>query len=162
MFLRVLLVNAAVVTVLAHGIAWADPKPRGAKAADPNRVVELYRGKTQIWNVCGGGLYYGTNGQASAWCRKHKHIVALGTWRVDRNARVCREIIWHWPEGESIRSKSDGVVCIEHVVAPDGSIWRSWPDESEWWSMSGDRGLLKGDRFKSQKKRRARKMGLKL
>lgn len=153
-------VGAAVLVLLNSGAALADPKPQGAKPADPNTVAQLYGGKTQIWKGCQGGIYFGSGWEASAWCKKHSDNVGVGTWKVDGKARVCRDLTWYWPEGDSRGSKPDNLGCIEHVVAPDGTIWRSWPDENEWWSMSGDDSLVKGDKFKSKKRKNSKKLGL--
>ncbi|WP_170429784.1 DUF995 domain-containing protein [Ruegeria arenilitoris] len=113
-----------------------------------------------MWKGCEGGIYFGSGWQASAWCKKHSDNVVIGTWNVDRKARVCRELVWYWPKGDSVESELDELGCIEHVVAPDGQIWRSCPDDKEWWQATGDSNLVKGDKFKSKKRKNIRKLGL--
>ncbi|WP_425044047.1 DUF995 domain-containing protein [Primorskyibacter sp. S87] len=138
----------------------ADPKPKGATGASAQAVANLYGGMTQTWKTCQGGIYYGPNWEAQAWCGKNPDNVGIGKWRVDNKGRVCHDLTWYWPNSDGYGSKQDGGECISHVTDAEGNLWRSWPQDSEWWRATGSKSLNKGFTYKSKVRRAKRKMKL--
>ena len=134
---------AAKLTVAAllgaiPSLVLADPKPRSAKPVDPQKIAEIYAGNTDIWaNNCAGGIYYAPNQQARAWCGENSESLGAGQWKIDSNGRMCHQLSWYWPDGDGAGESPGDETCISHVVDRWGTIWRSWPDDPEWWQLAG-------------------------
>lgn len=154
-----------LATVLLAGtpaLVAADPKPQNAKPADPQTIANAFAGKTFKWKTCKGGIYYGANWQAQAYCNREGPAVGIGTWSVDANARICHALTWYWFEGDEVGSKSEPVTdrnCEEHLVDPSGRIWRSWGGETEWWDFPSSY-MKKGFLLKSKVTRLRKKLGV--
>lgn len=153
----------AVVAMLGSGMAIADPKPNGAKAADPQMIANFHAGKTHNWKSCKGGIYYGANWQAQAWCEKSGKSVGLGQWRVDARGQICHELTWYWKKGDGVGSKKGEVSkedCHEHVVDEIGTVWRSWGGEKDWWPLASNKSIVKGFKHKAKINRLRRQLGV--
>jgi hypothetical protein len=153
----------AGLLVLQSGVASADPKPPGAKYANPQIVANSVAGSTHLWKSCNGGIYYGGNWQAQAWCNKDGPSVGIGTWSVDRKGRLCYKLTWYWPKGDGLGSKSKPVTdkeCDDHLVSKDGTLWRSWGGEPDWWKFHSNPNRVKGFKYKSKINRLRKKLGV--
>lgn len=135
--------------VLSMSMAQADPKPVGAKAMDRQALANLYAGRTHTWKDCKAGIYYGGGWEAQAFCEKSGKAVGVGTWSVKAGGKLCRQLNWYWPEGGSVGTKAEEEKCVEHVVDSNGTVWRSWPDDADWWRFN-DKNTPKG--FKHKRK----------
>ena len=160
--LKLTILGVCTAFALSANTAIADPKPRGAKAADPNVVAKMYGGGTSIWKGCKGGIYYGAKWQAQAYCNKQGPSVGLGKWSVDRKGTVCWNLQWYWPQdGEYGTKKQDGKECIQHLVDKDGTMWRHWTsDGNNWWRVDPNDATEKGFKLKSKVNRVRRKIGI--
>ena len=157
------LLGAVAICTLALP-AMADPKPRGAKPADGQMIANIYVGKTQNWKTCKAGIYYGGKGKAQAYCHKEgdkEPGVGIGKWTVTRKGKVCADMIWYWREGDGYGSKpNDKPDCINHVVDKEGTIWRNWDGNKDWWRLDPKTGVEKGFKYKSKVNRLRRKLGV--
>lgn len=146
----------------------ADPKPRSAKPAPPQLIASIYAGNTDIWaEGCNGGIYYSSNRQARAWCGENSDSLGAGEWKVDPQGRVCHQLFWHWPDGNRAGKSLGEETCISHVVDRWGTVWRSWPNDPQWWPLAGKRsgikkysGMKKGYKFHSNVKEVRSRLGL--
>lgn len=160
------LLSLALATSLAlmpATVGSADPKPKGAKNAPAQVVANALAGKTSLWKSCKGGIYFGPNWQATAWCSKKGDAVGLGTWKVNSKGRVCHDLTWYWQDGNKVGSEHKPVTkenCDDHVIAPDGAIWRSWGGEKDWWKLTGSKSFVKGFKFKRKTSRLRKKLGV--
>ena len=119
------------------GGALADPKPKGAKAVDAQTVANMYGGKSLTWKGCKGGIYYGPNFEAQAYCNKNGKSVGVGKWNVSSKGSLCHNLTWYWPQDDGYGSKpQDKKECIHHLVDGDGQIWRNWSGNKDWWRMN--------------------------
>ena len=159
-------IKAGAVAVAICGLSTtlsADPKPAGAKNAPPQLVANSVAGKTHIWKSCKGGIYYGGQWQAQAWCERKGPSIGIGTWSVNSKGRLCHELTWYWPKGDGYGSKKEPVTdrqCDDHVVAPDGVLWRSWGGEKDWWKFDTNPNLVKGFKMKRKVTRLRKKLGV--
>ncbi|WP_291734551.1 DUF995 domain-containing protein [Leisingera sp. F5] len=160
MRLKLTIILAVTGTFLFTQNAIADPKPQNVKVTGAQDLANLYGGKTQIWKGCKGGIYFGANWEAQAYCAKHPDSVGLGKWRIDGKGRVCHEMNWYRAKDGEVASKEKKEECVSHVTAEDGIVWRSWPDDREWWKATNSPSLEKGFKFKSKVKRLRRKLKL--
>ena len=140
--------------------AFADPKPKGAKSASAQTVANHYAGKTHHWKSCKGGIYFGANWQAQAYCNKEGPSIGLGKWSVTKRGKICHELTWYWPKGDGHGSKVDKKDCTEHVVDANGEMWRSWQGEKDWWRSQYQKNLEKGFKHKSKINRLRKKLKL--
>ncbi|MBQ4806179.1 MULTISPECIES: DUF995 domain-containing protein [Phaeobacter] len=153
------LVAAALSCILPMAAA-ADPLPRSAKIASPQKIAKIYSGKTELWtNNCGGGIYFGPGGQARAWCADQSENLGAGTWSVDANGQMCQDLVWYYPSGRRAGASASDKSCISHVVDAWGVMWRSWPNDPEWWPMGKDAGLVRGYKFQTQVRQTRSKLG---
>lgn len=68
---------------------------------------------------------------------------------------------WYWQSGSDVGSKkNDRPDCIHHVVAPDGTLWRRWNNDKDWWRFDPKGGVQKGNKFKNKINRLRRKLGV--
>ncbi|WP_293572726.1 DUF995 domain-containing protein [Phaeobacter sp.] len=138
----------------------ADPLPRGAKIANPQKIAKIYSGKTELWtNNCGGGVYFAPNGQARAWCADQGENLGAGTWAVDANGRMCQDLVWYYPDSGRAGASANDRSCISHVVDRWGVVWRSWPNDPEWWPMDKNAGFVRGYKFQAQVGQTRSKLG---
>ena len=153
------LILGAALTALAFP-AVADPKPRGAKAADGQTIANMYVGQTQTWKRCRGGIYYGGGGQSQAFCHIEgdKPNVGFGKWTVTSKGKVCADMQWHWGKGAENSKQNDKPDCIHHIVDKEGQIWRRWNDDKDWWRFNAD-STTKGNALKGKINRLKRKFG---
>jgi hypothetical protein len=140
--------------------AQADPKPPGARATDAQTLANLYAGKSQLWNSCKGGIYYGGQWQAQAFCSKDGESVGLGEWSVTRRGEVCHELTWYWSAGDGVGSKKDAKDCISHVTDPQGVIWRKFENDADWWKVENSKSFVEGFKMKSKVSKMRRKVSL--
>ena len=161
--LRMTLLGSALMFAVGSLGAGADPKPSGAKAANPQVIANYHAGKTHIWKNCKGGIYYGSNWQAQAWCERDGKAVGLGTWKVDGRGKICHELTWYWKGKDGVGSRTPEVTeenCHEHLVDGIGTIWRSWGGEKDWWPLAGTKSLVKGFKHKSKVSRLRNQLGV--
>ena len=153
--------QALCVLLMTTGVSVADPKPKGAKTADSQTIANLYVGKTQSWESCKGGVYYGSNWQAQAFCSKAGQAVGVGNWSVKRG-KVCSVMNWYWQEDGGVGSKTNQKdKCINHVVDKDGQIWRNWQGDKDWWRVGpSSKHLTKGFKFNRKVNRLRKKLGV--
>ena len=132
----------AALVVLLTSPTFADPKPKGAKPPDAQTLANFYAGKTTIWKSCDGGIYFGGEWQAQATCRKKGKSVGLGKWSVSRDGRVCWQLNWYWPNGaDGVGTKIEPQSCTYHLVDANGTMWRRWQDDAEWWKPNDASGF---------------------
>ncbi len=154
-------VVASAVLACAPISALADQKPLGARAASAGQIAKAYLGKTEMWNTdCSGGIYYGGNGQARAWCGDKAGNLGAGRWSADNNGNMCSELTWYWPGNGRAGASQGEKSCVAHVVDIFGGIWRSWPGDPEWWPMNGSPDIVEGYKFQNEVSRTQRKLGL--
>ena len=155
-------VAGAVLIAFATSGA-ADPKPKNSKAADSQAVANFYAGTSRVWESCKGGVYFGGQFEAQAYCDKGTPSVGLGKWSV-KGGVICTDLIWHWKDGDGVGSKpSDNRDCIAHIVDSEGTMWRRWNDDKDWWrvqDIKADKKAAKGFKFKSKVNRMRRKLGV--
>ncbi|MCA0858708.1 DUF995 domain-containing protein [Phaeobacter italicus] len=151
---------AAVVGMVIPAVASADPMPRSAKIPDTQKVAKIYSGKTELWtNNCGGGIYFAPNGQARAWCANSSDNLGAGTWSIDANGRMCQNLIWYYPDGRRAGASPSDRSCISHVVDAWGTVWRSWPNDPEWWPVDKNAGFVRGYKFQTEVSQTRSKLG---
>lgn len=145
-FFRCLLVCSLTATPVL-----ADELPSGATTPSTYALTRTYLGHTEIWQQnCGGGIYYGPNGQARAWCRNNPSGFGAGTWTVDVYGRMCHQLSWYYLAGGTVGSSPGERTCTSHVVDPRNRMWRNWPNSNEWWPANGDGVLVRGYQFQDQ------------
>lgn len=129
----------------------ADPLPSSAKSPTPAQVFGAYLGKTAIWDEnCGGGIYFGPNQQARAWCAQNSESLGAGKWSVDAYGRMCHELVWYWPNNGRAGRSAGEKTCIQHVVDRSGRIWSNYPGEADWWPVEDNPNLVRGYTFQSE------------
>lgn len=139
----------AAVAALSFSLAspgLTDPKPTNAKPVAAQSLANLYAGRTDNWKRnCGGGIYFGGEWQAQAYCNNNGEAVGLGEWSVTRDGRVCWHLTWYWQEGDSYGSKQEEKACTRNLVDAEGRVWRTWQSTpGEWWQMNvNDRKTFK-------------------
>ena len=161
------LLPTIVIAGLAASTASAEFKPEGARKADAQTVASFFVGKSHKWKACKGGIYYGANFEAQAWCNRKGPSVGLGKWTVSKSGTICHELAWYWPQGGGYGTKPAEVTneqCNEAVVAPDGTLlirWLGEPDKADgWWRPGKSNSIVKGNAFKNKINRLRRKMGV--
>ena len=141
--------------------AIAEPLPNGAKTPTAAQVMSAYIGKTAIWDEgCEGGIYFGPNNQARAWCAQESESLGVGKWTVDAYGRMCHDLTWYWPNNGRAGSSPGEASCIQHVADRFGRIWRSYPGQTEWWPVKGDATLVRGYTYREQIMTTKRKLGI--
>ncbi len=151
----------AILIAATPIVALADPMPRAAQIASSGQVARAYVGKTDPWDKdCSGGIYFGSNGQARAWCAENSDSLGAGSWTADNQGRLCHQLTWYWPNGRRAGTSVGEYSCISHVVDRRGKLWRSWPNDSEWWPMDGESSLIRGYKFQSNVRQTRAKLGL--
>ncbi|MFG6665246.1 DUF995 domain-containing protein [Sulfitobacter sp. 916] len=131
--------------------AIADPLPYGAKTPTPNQVMAAYIGKTEKWETnCNGGIYFGANNQARAWCANSPDSLGAGKWYADAHGRMCHDLSWYWPNNGRAGRSAGEISCVQHVVDRFDRVWRNYPGQTEWWPVKGDASLTRGYTFQSQ------------
>ncbi|UOA33904.1 hypothetical protein DSM110093_03739 (plasmid) [Sulfitobacter sp. DSM 110093] len=141
--------------------ALADPLPYGAKTPTASQVRSAYIGKTEKWDAdCSGGIYFGANNQARAWCAQSGDSLGAGEWTVDAYGRMCHNLTWYWPNNGRAGSSPGEKSCVLHVADRFDRIWRSYPGQSEWWPVKGDASLSSGYVFQNQVVALKRKLGI--
>lgn len=140
--------------------ALADPLPPGATPVDRSRLAALYLGQTDLWkNKCKGGIYFGPEFQARAWCASSPDTIGVGRWTIEANGDVCQILTWYYASGgRTLASKSERT-CLAHRIDPSDTIWRSWPDSPGWWPVDGQR-IVPGYRFHEEVLKAQRRLGL--
>jgi len=141
--------------------AMADPLPYKAKTPAPSQVIAAYIGKTEQWDAdCDGGIYFGPNNQARAWCAQSSDSLGAGTWTVDSYGRMCHNLTWYWPNNGRAGSSPGEKSCIQHVVDRFDRVWRSYPGQSEWWPVKGDASLTRGYIYQNEVAGLKKKLGI--
>lgn len=150
-----------IAALLSASLAYADPKPSGAKPSSNQTVANFYAGTTRLWKSCKGGVYFGAKFQAQAYCNKSGPSVGLGKWSV-KNGVVCTDLVWYWKQGDGVGSKpADKKNCIAHVTDAEGQMWRRWNNDADWWrvkAIKDDKSASKGFKFKSKVNKLRRKL----
>ncbi len=148
-----------VCSVLALPV-FADELPSGASTPSTYDLTRTYVGHTEVWDQdCYGGIYYGPNGQARAWCRKNPGGFAAGVWSVDAYGRMCHQLTWYYVANGKVGSSLGERACTSHVVDRRNSVWRNWPGSAEWWPAKSDT-LVRGYLFQDQILAIKRQMGI--
>jgi len=159
----VAILSIAGALALSVNPAVADPKPKGAKASDSQTIANFYAGTTRIWKRCnGGGIYFGAGWEAKAYCNQNAPAVAWGEWSV-KKGKLCSQVVWHWRKDGQARSEEGKKDCIAHITDAEGTIWRRWNDDKDWWrlqSVKEDKKAVKGFKFKSKFNRTKKKSGV--
>ncbi|WP_082182029.1 DUF995 domain-containing protein [Aestuariivita boseongensis] len=155
--------SSVLVALSLASTGLADDLPSGARTPSHNLVASAYAGKTDLWREdCEGGIFFSSNGVASAWCAENPDNFAAGPWSVDDQGRLCTDLNWYWPKASTGGSgmSSGGRNCIMHVTDPLGGLWRSW-NGTDWWKMRpSTSGLKPGYVFKENVEKTRRKLGL--
>lgn len=163
MFKAIPVMSIAAAMAVVASFAQADPKPQNAKRADNQAVANFYGGSAREWSSCnGGGVYFGAGWEAIAFCGKNPKSVGIGKWSVKKGV-ICHELVWYWKDNDEIKSKKNAADCIAHIVDAEGTMWRRWNDDADWWrvqDIKSDKNASK--RFKHQSKfnRAKKKIGL--
>lgn len=154
-------IKAVAMIAVLPTASIADPLPSGAKTPRPDQVEAAYLGRTDLWTTdCSGGIYFGGNNQARAWCGENSDSLGAGMWGVDSYGRLCHELTWYWPNGNRAGSSLGDRTCVQHVVDRAGRVWRSYPGQTEWWPVNSDAGLVPGYKFQNEVLATKRRLGL--
>ena len=141
--------------------AAADPLPYGARTPEPRQIIAAYVGKTEKWDAdCQGGIYFGSNSQARAWCAQSGDSLGAGEWTVDTYGRMCHNLKWYWPNNGRAGSSPGETSCILHVVDRFNRVWRSYPGQTEWWPIKGDGTLTRGYTYQREVLALKNKLGI--
>lgn len=152
----------SAILMSAPSIASADPQPKNAQPASAAKIAKAYAGKTDLWETdCGGGIYFGPNGQARAWCADNPNVLGVGTWSADDTGQLCHKLRWFARQGSS-RATSGPVetTCIAHLDKRWGDLYRSFPGDNEWWALNEFSGLTRGYKYQANVKAARAKLGL--
>lgn len=168
MFFQKSLFAAVIIATSAATPSLADGKPKGAKKAPAQQVANFYAGKTQTWKSCnGGGIYYGGQWQAQAYCNKNTPSVGIGTWSVNAQGRICHDLTWYWREDGKVKSNHKPVGprnCDDVALAPDGNMWARWVHEKSksdaWWNLTQSENVQSGNKLKGKINRMRRQFGI--
>lgn len=153
---------AALALALGTGsAAVADPKPSQAKAISAQVMANKFAGRTHVWKSCKGGVYFGSNWEAVAYCGKHKNSVGVGQWST-QGGKLCRKITWYFVKGGQLQSKPEEVKCdLQMVTDQDGQFWHNWQNDSDWWrGYPKDKSFPKGNKHKRQINKLRQKYGV--
>lgn len=142
---------ACAVLLTATLPAQADPKPRPSKALSAQVVANKFVGTMQVWKSCQGGIYFGGNWEAVAYCGQHKKSVGVGKWTT-RGGKICYEMTWHFVKNGTQQTKVNPMKCeVEMVSDKDGQVWHSWSSDKDWWrGFPRDKNFSKGSKYKRQ------------
>ncbi|UYV36160.1 DUF995 domain-containing protein [Rhodobacteraceae bacterium D3-12] len=158
-FSKGMLISAFLVAVPSLGIA--DPKPRNAQPATAAKITKIYAGKTDVWDTdCGGGIYFGPNGQARAWCATNPDTLGAGTWYATNQGQLCHKLKWYYPQGSGAGVSAEQTSCIDHVDKRWGNTYRNYADSAEWWPIDDYSGPKRGYKFQANVKAARAKLGL--
>lgn len=141
----------APALILAGTFAQADPKPRPAKALSAQMVANKFVGHMQVWKSCNGGIYFGGNWEAVAYCSKSKNSVGVGTWST-KGGKICYQLNWFFVKDGVLSKKTNPAKCeVEMVSDKDGQVWHSWVSDKDWWrGYPRDKSFPKGNKYKRQ------------
>lgn len=154
-----MLISAFLVSVPSLGAA--DPKPRNAQPATAAKISKIYAGKTDAWDTdCSGGIYFGPNGQARAWCAASPDNLGVGTWYATNEGQLCHKLRWYSRTGNTTSASDEQTTCIDHVDKRWGDTFRSYPDSADWWPINEFSGLSRGYRFQANVQATRAKLGL--
>lgn len=138
----------------------ADEVPAGASIPSSYDITKTYVGRTEIWDEgCSGGIYYGPNGQARAWCGENSSGFAAGYWSADASGRMCHQLTWYFIADGKVGSSLGERACTSHLLDERRKVWRNWPGSDEWWPAEND-SLVRGYRFQNEILAVRRLMGL--
>ncbi len=144
---------------------YAQSKPKGAKPADPNVVIQLFAGKTSTWT--NGFAYWQPDGTSrTLWLNRKpeiggKYSVGFGTWTVSTKGKRCFTSTFYYSDqtNDGKTNTFEGKKrCAEFVVDKDGVLWsrETKPDRGKWYQFSGkkeSKGELKRAKFRSVAKK---------
>jgi hypothetical protein len=129
-------------------VALAESKPKGAKNADPQQVIQTYLGNTWEWSK--GGSYWGGGGAFQAvWDNDPGDpnvSYTDGKWYVTSKGTLCYEAVWQWIGQDDPNDVTK--LCWRHVVAPDGQMWRSDHEKTNDFHRVGTDNIKKGNQIK--------------
>ena len=140
--------------------ALADPKPRPSKPASAQQIANKFVGTTQIWKSCSGGIYFGGNWDATAYCDKNKNSVAVGKWTT-QGGKLCYKVLWHFVKDGKLSTKERAKCELSFVTDADGQMWHRWGDDKDWWrGFPKDKNFSKGDKFKRKSAKVRKNLGI--
>lgn len=143
------------------GAALADPKPKHAKAASAQMIANKYAGRMHVWKSCKGGVYFGSNWEAVAYCSKHRNAVGIGQWST-QGGKLCHKITWYSVKDGKLSTKPKEMKCDVHMLTDqDGQVWHSWESDTDWWQgFPREEHFTKGNKYKRQVRRLRKKFGV--
>jgi hypothetical protein len=126
------------------GAAQAAAAPASERALTKKEVVELYEGKSWIWNT--GVAFFAAKGQFKAFTEQGKNrSTVAGTWEATDEGRLCFAGVWTaktWRRSER--------TCFAHKIK-DGQLYPRRMPKGEWYifrhdpAQEEDQKLLLGD-----------------
>lgn len=160
-FKSILALAVLSVSLSTGGAAFADPKPKPAKAASAQVIANKYAGRMHVWKSCKGGVYFGSNWEAVAYCSKHKNSVGVGQWST-QGGKLCRKITWYFVKNGQLSTKPEEVKCdVQMVTDQDGQVWHNWENDSDWWrGFPKEKSFPKGSKYKRQISKLRKKYGV--
>ncbi|WP_139816234.1 DUF995 domain-containing protein [Planktotalea arctica] len=141
--------------------AHADPKPRPATALSAQVVANKFVGHMQVWKGCKGGIYFGGNWEAVAYCGDNKDTVGIGSWNT-KGGKICYQVTWYFVKTGQLSQKQRPAKCeVAMVSDKDGQVWHSWESDSDWWrGFPREKHFAKGNKYKRQIAKLRKKYGV--
>ncbi|MGB7316515.1 MAG: DUF995 domain-containing protein [Planktotalea sp.] len=138
----------------------ADAKPRPSKPASAQQIANKFVGHMQVWKSCKGGIYFGGNWEATAYCDQNKKSVAVGKW-TSKGGKLCYDVNWYFVKDNKLTTKNRAKCELEFVTDKDGQLWHRWGDDKDWWrGFPKDKSFPKGNKYKRQTATQRGKLGI--
>jgi hypothetical protein len=119
------------ILALCSSAAVAQNLPQGAQPTDPEKILDLYTGKTSNWNG-GGYAYWGSRGELQS-TSPDGTAAGVGKWYVTTASKLCQDATYYWLENGTRNSEADKY-CWKFMTAPDGTIWEKYlPGDGGWY-----------------------------
>uniref|UniRef100_UPI003B520612 DUF995 domain-containing protein n=1 Tax=Roseovarius indicus TaxID=540747 RepID=UPI003B520612 len=157
MNIRTLTLSGIGMLAICASAAMADSMPEGAQPTDPEKIIDLYNGKTSNWKS-GGFAYWGPGGKLQA-TGPNGNAYGVGKWYVTTASKLCQEATYYWMESGSRKSEA-GKWCWKFATGPDGTIWENYlPEDTGWYRHRTDK-QVRGNPHRRELQALKRKVGL--
>jgi UDPglucose 6-dehydrogenase len=139
-----LLLIVALAIGWAHGEARVWGAPASERALTKKEVVDLYEGKSWLWEK--GVGFFATKSQFNAFSGEGKdRSTAAGSWEALDDGRLCFSGVWTTKAWRRFAR-----TCFAHKIK-DGQIYQRRLPKGEWYifrhdpEQEGDQKLVTGD-----------------
>jgi hypothetical protein len=141
---------AFLVVMLVVGWSLGSARVWGAPASErtltKKEVVDLYEGKSWLWEKGPGVGFFATKGQFNAFSGEGKdRSTVAGSWEALDNGRLCFSGVWTTKAWRRFAR-----TCFAHKIK-DGHIYQRRLPKGEWYifrrdpEQEGDQRLVTGD-----------------